>query len=224
MPSLPDVPKAMRLAVTQTLADSIPATNRYFLQWTGLDPTPADLGTFLTTVAANYVTHVFAELSNQVTGGSVEGTVLTSPTSPSAVEPMTGTGASVTKSVPAGTAMVMQEEIARRYRGGKPRVYIAGIPDDQLVDLNTWTNVAGNAVQAGLTAWMNSILSAGWSSAGTLSHVNISYFSGFTNHTYPSGRVKAIPTPRPTPLVDLITNFSFNPQVASQRRRNKQSG
>jgi hypothetical protein len=58
---------------------------------------------------------------------------------------------------------------------------------------------------------------------GVMLPVNVSYFQGFHNFTFPSGRVKAIPTVRPVPVVDLINNFSVNPHVGSQRRRNLQS-
>jgi hypothetical protein len=53
--------------------------------------------------------------------------------------------------------------------------------------------------------------------------VNVSYFSGFTNVTFPSGRIRPVPKLRSVPLVDTVTSWSTNPNVASQRRRNLQS-
>jgi hypothetical protein len=64
----------------------------------------------------------------------------------------------------------------------------------------------------------------GTSSGTTIitNHVNISYFHGYTlGPPKPGGFQPKIPTPRATPVVDIITSVSVPSLVGSQRRRNR---
>jgi hypothetical protein len=120
--------------------------------------------------------------------------------------------------------MVISFHTARRYRGGHPRIYVAGVPASNLATPQTWGS-GGLSVQ--LSAWEYFIAQfalAVPAAAGPATHVNVSYYQGFTNTTFPSGRIRPVPKLRSGgPIQDFITGYSVNPKVASQRRRNLQN-
>jgi hypothetical protein len=117
--------------------------------------------------------------------------------------------------------MVIQRKTARRYRGGHSRVYLPGMLASYLDD----TEEAWDATQLANTetAWQG-IEAAGQAVLHTNGHTDatpvvVSYYLGFTNVLYPSGRYHARPTLRATPEVDIVTAFGGNPRPCSQRRR-----
>ena len=162
------------------------------------------------------------ESQGHITLAFSELTDLSSPTAPQVVNSTGATGGAGAAPLSAGVAMVMKYHITRRYRGGKPRAYLPGMSSAYLTTPTEWNPASLANVTAGWITHLTAIAAATPVAAGTGTHVNISYYQGFTNHTYPSGRVKPIPTPRVTPLVDTINNVSGNPTPGSQRRRNEQ--
>jgi hypothetical protein len=109
--------------------------------------------------------------------------------------------------------------IARRYRGGKPRMFFP--PPSTAAKLNdgNWTTTFVGEVNAAVAAFFAEIEALSIGSIGTLSHVNLSYYSGFQNHTNTSGRERAVPTYRTTALVDTVNGYSTKQRMGSQRRR-----
>jgi hypothetical protein len=64
------------------------------------------------------------------------------------------------------------------------------------------------------------VQAAGWAGAGTLSHVSLSYFSGFTVITSPTtGRARNVPTVRSSPLIDPVVTLKTQTSIGTQRRR-----
>jgi hypothetical protein len=125
--------------------------------------------------------------------------------------------------LPASNAMIVKFKIGTRYRGGHPRWYQCGWRSDQTSNTVKWSP---SVLSAFITSWISFIQACELSppsAVGTLTHVNVSYFSGFANKTFPSGRTRAVPTPRVTPVVSAVIAYSGNPNIASQRRRNLQS-
>jgi hypothetical protein len=119
--------------------------------------------------------------------------------------------------------VVIKFKIARRYRGGHPRFYLAGGMATDVTAQNTWTPAYQSAVAAAWVAFINACVLAPPASLGVLAQVNVSYFSGFVNKTFPSMRTHPVPVLRAVPLQDTVLGASTNPKVASQRRRNLQS-
>jgi hypothetical protein len=74
-------------------------------------------------------------------------------------------------------------------------------------------------VLSGWQAFVAAILAVSSLSITLSNVINISYFSGFTVFTTPSGRARNIPTPRLVPLKDPITGSLVNQKIGSQRRR-----
>lgn len=134
-------------------------------------------------------------------------------------------GTGETAALPAGLAVVSSYEISRRYRGGHPRSYWPiGLPSDIGTD-QTWSSAAVTAFQSAIAGVLDSLPAS--TSGGTTisSHVNVSYYSGFTSVENPiTHRYRNVPTLRATPTVDLVTSVVVRPYIGSmRRRRNKTS-
>lgn len=222
MGALPAVAKAVRLDLHFSEATDPNIQIREFFTYSGA-LSATDAATWLANIVSAMGTFMTANVSNKLSLVLSELTDLTSNTSPQTQNSTGHTGGSGTAPVPAGVALVIKKTILRRYRGGHPRVYLPGMPNSGLASAAAWDpTFLGNVVGAYTTFIAACVANTNPAAIGTITHVNISYFSGFTNHTYPSGRVKPIPNPRAVPVVDTITNLIGNPVPGSQRRRNEQ--
>lgn len=221
MPALPPVNQGLRVLLRQTLSEDVDVLNRFFMTYGGAAPSAAALSTWATHIAtSSWSTHIAGNLNSY---SELTQVVITDLTSPSAAEgswsgnvPGTVGGTMI----PASASLVITQEIARRFRGGHSRVYLTGFPQSDLADPQTWTTTIQAAMLASWTAFVTDVGANGPSGSAPFPQVTISYYEGFTNHTYPSGRTKAIPTLRPTPLVDATIGYKVNPKICSQRRRN----
>jgi hypothetical protein len=109
--------------------------------------------------------------------------------------------------------------IARRYRGGKPRMFFPpGVASDTATEA-AWGTTFITALGSGVSAFVSAIEALSIGSMGTLQHVNLSYYKGFTNITNSSGRERAVPTYRTTALHDNITGYFAKAVIGSQKRR-----
>lgn len=223
MVALPAVPKVIRYDFFSTYGGSV--RDRLFFQYSGT-LSAADLATLLATASAGWNTNMSPVLSTQYTLNSIQGTDLTSNTAPQAVNSTARVGGAAGAAIQSGVAVVVKFKTARRYRGGHPRFYLTGVLGSNFATANTLSGAGQTALAAAASNLVAAIIASPPAAVGTLVQVNISYFLGFTNKTFPSGRIRPVPTPRATPLVDLIVTpggISVNPKAASQRRRNVQS-
>lgn len=222
MTALPAVPKAVRLDIHYAQDADPNIMNRLHFQYAGTLNT-ADAVTWLAAMNTALRTFVGALLNNQLSLYLMELTDLTSNTAPQVSNSTGQVGGDGNPGLSAGVAFVISYEVARRYRGGKPRTYLPGMAAGFLLNPSQWDPTEVTNI---VTHW-NTFLTACQvtpmgTAIGAITLVNISYYSGFVNHTYPSGRVKAIPQLRVTPLVDTILAIRGNNAPASQRRRNEQ--
>lgn len=209
----------VRIRLDFTQVDGLKGGSRIYLSYTGSAPSPANCNTLASDVASQWGT-AFNGLV-PAAWGLTEVDVLDIATDSGHFGSWTGnqTGTRTGDALPANCAMNIEADIGRRYRGGKPRVFLPlGVMTD-LVNQSQWQE--SFAAAAG-TAWGDFIaaveaLSIG--SMGTLQHVNLSYYKGFTNITNSSGRTRAVPTYRDSALVDVITGYAPKQVVGSQRRR-----
>lgn len=220
---LPAVPKVVRVDHHFSGEADTNVQIREFFAYTGTLST-ADAQTWCNNIATAMALFVVNQCVTGFTLNLTQLTDLSSNTSPQVISTTSGVGTNGTQLMSEGTALVFRHKIARRYRGGHSRVYMAGQPANQLGANGFWTpsSLASNTTQ--YNTYISSA-TAGTNPAaiGTITHVSVSYFHLFTNVLFPSGRMHAVPTPRATPLVDLIISVQANPLPASQRRRNKQS-
>lgn len=121
--------------------------------------------------------------------------------------------------IPASVATNVEFGISRRYRGGKPRMFIPPPGQDKLQNGANWTAAFLTSATTAVEGFFTACEAISVGAVGTLQHVNLSYYQGFTNHTSTSGRERAVPTYRTTALVDKITGYFVKATVGSQRRR-----
>jgi hypothetical protein len=222
VPALPNVPKVVRLDHHLAMEGTPNMQIRGFYQYAGA-LSQADAQTWLTNIVTAFNTFVNARLSTRVSTVLAQ---LTDLTSTSAVQVQNSTSATGTDGNAAngpGVALVIKQVIARRYRGGHSRVYIPGTTAANITSTGRWDSTYLTNTVSAFTTYVNAVIAnTNPAAIGAITHVNVSYFSGFHNVTFPSGRARAVPTARVTPLVDTIIALVGNPEPASQRRRNEQ--
>lgn len=224
MPALPSVSKVVRVDVNYSIYSDTNSKDRFFFQYTGAGPSAADLITFLNTCITSWGTNIKPLCSAFVATSTWQATDLTSPSAPQSIVASAVSGTRAGTAMAGGIAAVCRFKIARRYRGGHPRIYWpAGMAGD-ITAGGIWSGGFQNSISAGTAAFIAACVAAPPASMGTVTHVNVSYFQGFTNKTFPSGRIKPVPTLRGTPAVDSVIAYVANPKVASQRRRNLEHG
>lgn len=193
---------------------------RHYIQYTGTAPTNSQLVTFNGAVASALSSDVKSLWEADAECFQIETIDLTSPTAATATTAETIQGTRSSPYVAAGSCMVTSYEIGRRYRGGHPRGYWPPGVGSDLTNPNNWSTTYTGLCVTGYNAYFAALIAAGWSGAGTLTHVNVSYYEGFTVITNPiTGRARNVPTLRVTPVVDAITSLIVRSTVGSQRRR-----
>ncbi len=223
MPPLPVVPKVLKLVTHFSGGGDNDILNRWYMSYTGTAPTNGDLDAFCADIDTAMNAHIkpLQAASIDYTGSDAED--LSSPTGAVGISGNGYTGSRSGTGPGVATCFVIKKKIARRYRGGHPRLYLVCGTVADFSDINTWGTAFGASVVAGWAAVIADLQAVPWSGGGTLDDVNVSYFEGFTNVTRPSGRMDSVPKLRVGgPVVDPITAYTANLQMGSQRRRNQQ--
>jgi hypothetical protein len=193
--------------------------SRFYLSYSGSAPTGANCTTLAGTVATAWAGDLAGVVNTDWTLSEVD--VLDIATHSGASGQWSGShpGTVSGTPMPAQTAANVEYGIARRYRGGKPRMYLPpGVTGNAENDTQWTTAYVGN-FQTGVSNLIIDIGTTGPGAMGTLAHVNVSYYQGFTNITNTSGRTRAAPKYRDTALVDAVTGYFGKQEISSQRRR-----
>lgn len=223
MPALPSPGKVIRCDLFFTYGPNTRVRDRIFFSYAGAGPNATDLTTLAGTISAAWNTNMVPQVSPGMILTGITLTDLASNVGSQVATTQNRPGTLAGVALPDGTAMVIKFKVNRRYRGGHPRFYLAGRVSADLFQLNQWVPASATAVATGFAAFIAACEVTPPTNIGTMGHVNVSYFAGFTATVFPTGRYRNIPKVRPTPAVDAITNYSVNGLVASQRRRNSQS-
>lgn len=205
MAALPPVVGVARVAVSGTNHDQ-PWANVFHVKiGTGFAMSSAGVTTFATAFANAYTTALYPIMSQQC--GARECTViqLESDTAPSASVAVTGAGAVTGDIAPLSTAKLLKWNISRRYRGGHPRTYLSGVPENDLAaDGRLYLPGAVTGTQNAASNFLSAV------NALTAEGEDISLC---TVHYVKNNAVLA------TPLVDDILSVIAQPEIATQRRR-----
>jgi hypothetical protein len=221
VPALPAVPGVLKCQIGYQVGSDVAALSRFFVHFTGTNPTAAQCNAFATSIKNAWSANLAAYMTNNNTLQGVFIEDLSSATGATGVDVTVVTGTNAGIPIPAGAATMVQFLIARRYRGGKPKIFLPLGNAGNLTTQTQWTAAYLALIQPAFVAFMAAVIAAGWTGAGTLSHVNVSYYNGFTVVTNPTThRARNVPTLRGTPIVDTVTAYSVEAGVASQRRRN----
>lgn len=217
-PPLPASP-CVRVRLDYTQSDAFLAGSRFYLSYTGGAPTSGNCATLATDIQTQWVTHLAPLIEQSFILTEVD--VLDIATNAGASGQWTGEegGALTGTALPAQVSTNVEYNIARRYRGGKPRMFLPPPDDSKVLNNSTWNGTFVDAVNAGVAAFFAGIEALTIGSMGTLAHVNLSYYNGFKNITNSSGRERAVPTYRTEALLDTVTGYSAKGRMGSQRRR-----
>lgn len=217
-PPLPASP-CLRVRLDYTDGGGNELGSRFYLSYAGAAPTAGNCITIATDIAAAWATHIAPQVQEGYTLTEVDVLDIASLTGLSgqyaADAPGTNTGAYL----PGNVAVNVEFGIARRYRGGKPRMFIPPPGAGQQVDPNHWDSGFISATSSAVAAFFAEIEALSVGAVGALAHVNLSYYTGFKNITNSSGRERAVPQYRATALLDTIVSYATKAVVGSQRRR-----
>lgn len=218
MPALPAVPKTIRLDHNFTSSPNSNIFTRNFIQYTGV-LSLADANTWLATLVTAFGNRWKAHMSSAVSYG---GSTLTDLNSSTGVQ--TGLSAAVAGTVinavvSNSTCVVVEWEIARRYKGGKARSYMPGGPASLTLDTESWTNAAVVNWRTDFNGWVADMAVAPPVAVGSATPVAVSYYQGFTTVTRTPLRARNVNTVRANPLVDPILGCEVRIKFGTQRRR-----
>lgn len=215
---LPDVP-CLRIRTIFNAGEAGEGGNRFYFRYSGSAPTGANCTTIASDVASAWNTHMGPLFTNGWALKEVDVLDIATRTGLSGQWTGSDGGSRTGTNLPFQVATGVEFNIARRYRGGKPRIYIPPGNDSDLLTEVSWQASYLSDVNTGVAAFVAAIEALSVGSVGTLTHVNLSYYSGFTNITNSSGRERAVPTYRETALHDDITGYAAKTILSSQKRR-----
>ena len=218
-PPLPDVP-CIRVRLDYTNgAGTLRSGSRFYLSYSGSAPTSGNLNTLASDIASAWASDLASVVQSDMQLVEVDCLDIATTSGHSGTWSGTNAGTRSGTNLPFQCATNIQFLIARRYRGGKPRMYLpAGVSSDT-TNGATYAGAFVTLVNTGVSAFFAAIAALSIGAIGTLQHVNLSFYSGFTNHTGTSGRERAIPTYRATALHDNVTGYAAELTIGSQRRR-----
>ena len=218
-PVPPPASPCVRVRLDYTQTDGFDAGSRFYLSYTGSAPTGANCTTLATDIAAAWASHIAPLINENFVLSEVDVLDITTDAGLSGQWTGSNAGGKTGSMCPAQCAINVEFDISRRYRGGKPRMFLPpGDTSDQL-DAGHWNSTLVTAVNTGFAAFMSELEALSVGAMGVLAHVNLSYYQGFKNITNSSGRERAVPQYRDAALVDTISGYACKGVIGSQRRR-----
>jgi hypothetical protein len=220
VPTMQPVPNVLRITYGFTVGDDTDVTSKTHYTWSGTAPSASTCVTLAGDIYAEAALEFAGLMSITTYLTSVRVTDLTSTTAGDGTHAALTVGSRAGDQLPASTCVVINRQIARRYRGGKPRAYVPfGVIND-LQTAQTWTSAFQTAVNNGhstLDTYIRTLAVAGCT-LGT--EVTIAYYGPpYTIHTGTTGRVRNVPTARVPPIVDTVIGSGASLTLGSQRRR-----
>lgn len=221
MPALPPVTDVLKASLIWTDGSDTDTQTGFFLRYSGGPPSNSDAVGFagnIITAAAPFLAAL--DESSHLTGCRV--TDLASPEGGDGLATVSDVGTRSGEPNAASICVLLNYQIARRYRGGKPRSYFPfGVAAD-LTTKQTWSGGLVDVVGGAFGDFIDAVIGTNHGTTTITDHVNVSYYDGFTVVTNPiTHRARNVPTLRSTPAVDVITDQTVSVTVASQRRRNR---
>lgn len=218
MPALPTIPNVLKASLLWSISSDTDARTGLFFAYSGSAPNNAACSAFAT--AAYNAFGAFGEdwdVDTTLTGCEVID--LSSHAGGVGIH-SASVGGNLEAPISGASSVLVNYQIARRYRGGRPRSYLPWGDQSVIGNRQTWSAGFVSSVTTHLGDCFSGIV--GQTSGGTTitNHVNVSYYEGFTVETSPgTGRARNVPTLRSSPLVDAIVGFSVSTRIANQRRR-----
>lgn len=219
---LPDTP-CVRVRLIYNEGVGGEGGNRFYLSYSGSAPSGANCTTLAADIAAQWATDIAPTCGVDWVLNEVDVLDIATDSGLSGQWNGSHAGTLTGTKLPANCASNIEFGIARRYRGGKPRMFLPPPPESYLNSVTSWTSAFVAAANGNVAAFFAGVEALSVGSMGTLQHVSLSYYKGFTNITNSSGRERAVPTYRATALHDNVTGYSCKVIVGSQKRRRTSS-
>lgn len=220
MPPLPLVPNVLKTQLLWSNEAGLDMLTGQFWRYAGSPPSATDCGNFATTIANAYGA-LDAYWHNSFFLVGAKATDLSSASGGVGSATSSFGGALNGGLLSGGTALVANYQINRRYRGGKPRNYLPWGDGTKLSGLQSWSNTWLAAAEPAIAGANASFIGTVEGATTISSHVNVSYYDGFTVVTSPTtGRSRNVPKLRTVPVVDDIVGTTLLGRPGSQRRRN----
>lgn len=219
-PPLPDV-STLRVKLDYNQGSLATSGNRLFFKYGGTAPTAANCATLASDISGAWGTHIAPLIQNNFYLTEVDVLDITTVTGLSGAWTGSVEGTRGSALTPASVATNIEYDISRRYRGGKPRIYLPPGSGDDLADESHWSGSFTSAVGTGWAAFISEIEALSVGAVGSLTHINLSYYSGVNTSTPPwrGPGFKYPPKYRDVALSDVISGYSVKTVVGSQRRR-----
>jgi len=193
--------------------------SRFYLSYDGSAPTAANCVTLATDVATAWNAHCAPFIDQAYSLREVDVLDIATDSGASGSVTVDDPGTSTGSTLTSNAAFNVEFKIARRYRGGKPRMFFPPDTYPALVDMSHWSPSTVTSVNSYVGLFFAAVVGSSVGSMGTLAHVSLSFYKGFTNITNSSGRERAVPTYRSAALLDPVTGYACKALVGSQRRR-----
>lgn len=217
-PPLPAIP-CLRVRLDYTETDTYLCGSRFFLSYAGAAPTAGNCATIASDIASAWATDIGPHVHETYALTEVDVLDIASLSGASGQWNGSDAGGVSGTALPSQCAMNVEYGIARRYRGGKPRMFIPPSQTSDQVDASHWSASVVTATSAYVLAFFTAVEAISVGAVGALAHVNLSYYKGFTNIVNSSGRERAVPTYRDTAVVDPVESYAAKAVIGSQRRR-----
>jgi hypothetical protein len=215
------VPEVLKFQLFWTVESDPGAMTVHYFRYTGGPPNAGNCST----MAASAVSNAHDAFNGLMPGAlGMSHALVTDLTSDTSAQGEGGTPWAGTDGgglLAPGTAVLVNHSIGRRYRGGKPRTYLPSVTSGVVGSDGLFTTTFVDNISTAWGSFVAAMLTDGAGCALT-AIVNVSYFKGFTNVPYGDPtKYRRVPTPRASPVIDVITAHTVSRIVASQRRRNR---
>lgn len=219
MPALPNVANVVRAQLLWTQASDADVSTSLFFSYSGSAPNSSDANN-LAVVLSNAFGAIKGDWAEDTTLSGARVTDLSSASGGQGEATSSFDGTRSGDFLTASAAFVLSFAIARRYRGGKPRVYLPWGTWADLLSPTAWSSTTRTDFVSDFTSAIATFVGTTEGSCTITDHVNVSYYKGSTVVISPTtGRARNVPTLRDTPVVDQMTAISAPARVGSQRRR-----
>jgi len=216
----PESPCLRVRLIYNTYADRS-AGSRFYLSYEGTAPTAGNCSTLAADIGAAWETNL-APVVNDAYGLAEVDVIDIATDAGSSGQSTTGwSGSRSGTTMPDQCATNIEYDIARRYRGGKPRMYLPpGSTADQ-ANPSTWSGTFVGEVNTAIAAFFTEIEALTVGAVGALAHVNLSYYNGYSTTTPPwrGPGFKYPPKYRAAALLDTVNGYATKPVTGSQKRR-----
>lgn len=226
VPTPPTVTKTLRVRLIYAQPAGNPAGSRFYVSYSGSNPDAAACATFATGVRGAWTTHLAPMLSGNAELTAIDVQDLDISAGAAGTDPTAVAGTRSGSNLPQQVAAILEFGIARRYRGGKPKMYTPyGVESDTSSGVIDWTTTFQGQLVSAWNAFMTEVLALGIGGDSLVAQVNVGYYSGFTVVTNPiTGRTRDVPKYKSGPITpDQVTSVGMRTLFGSQRRRRTSS-